>query len=337
MKGAYWLLTLGVSLLLLAGCGGGSDSVETAAKPPPIAAGLRMTIDDYSSPANVGVLTAKLSGYWDDAGLGILVSRPSHPRRPLRYLNEGLIDVAISHQPQVVLEQERGMPIVAIGSLVSRSTAAMIWLKGSGVERISDLKGKTIAIPGLSFQRAFLGSVLRRAGLTLSDVKVDEVGYRLVPALVSGQADAIFGASWNLEGVRLEAQGLEPVVTRVQSLGMPPYDELVVVTRRDYLSEQPQTIRVFMSALSRATTAAVENPKRAIDVIERSPQRARPVNRKVLEGQIEATLPLLSESGYMDPDQADRLVEWMQAEGMIEQPQASSELLTNEFLPRSGQ
>lgn len=295
-----------------------------------------MTIDGYSSPENVGILTAKLSGYFDDVNLGILVSRPSSPLRPLKYLNEELIQVAVSHLPQVVLEQEKGQPIVAIGSLVSRPTAAMIWLKGSGIERIADLKGKTIAIPGLSFQEALVGSVLRRAGLTLSDVKVKQVGYELVPALARGDADAIFGGSWNLEGIQLKAQGLEPVITRARDLGIPPYDELVLVTRRDYLAKEPRTIRVFMSALSRATAAAIESPERTLRVIKGSPQRTEAFSSGATRSKVEATLPLLSQSGYMDPGRAEDLVDWMHREGMIQKEIPVSAVLTNEYLPPSG-
>ena len=35
----------------------------------------------------------------------------------------------------------------------------MIWLRGSGIESVADLKGKTIAYPGIPFQKDFLAAI----------------------------------------------------------------------------------------------------------------------------------------------------------------------------------
>ncbi|HMI81275.1 MAG TPA: ABC transporter substrate-binding protein, partial [Solirubrobacterales bacterium] len=235
--------------------------------------------------------------------------------------------------PQVVLAREKGAPIVALGSLISQPTAAMIWLRNSGVSDIADLKGKTIAIPGLPFQRDFLEVALAQGGLTLADVKVKNVGYDLVPALVSGRADAIFGGSRNLEGAVLETWGLDPVITRVQDLGIPLYDELVLIARPDRVAENPRMIRGFMSALSRGTAAAVGDRESALDSIEGSGETNIEVGRRAKEVQLEATLPLLSRSAYMNPTQASELVHWMHEQGMIQRKLPASAFLTNAYLP----
>ena len=41
-----------------------------------------------------------------------------------------------------------------------------MWLPDSGIEEISDLKGKTIAYPGVPFQKDFLEYILEGAGLS---------------------------------------------------------------------------------------------------------------------------------------------------------------------------
>lgn len=342
MRAIYWLSALVAAILFLAGCGGGggSDSAETShreetiARPSQPSTGLRITLDGYPSPTNVGILMADKLGYFKDVGLDNLISHPASPGRPVRYVAGRWVDISISHQPQVALAQENGIPIVAIGSIIPQPTAAMIWLKRSGINGIADLKGKTIATQGLPFQEALLETVLARAGLTLADVKVEKVYYKLVSALAGGRADAIFG-TWNLEGAQLKARGLEPVVTSVQDLGIPAYDELVLIARRDRLSEDPQSIRRFMTALARGTAAAVKDPKRTIKVIEESIdaiQSSPKARRKEVKAQVEATLPLLSKSGYMNPDRASGLSEWMREQGLIERELPASELLSNDYV-----
>jgi putative hydroxymethylpyrimidine transport system substrate-binding protein len=234
----------------------------------------------------------------------------------------------------LAISQENEKPIVAVGSLVSQPTAAMIWLKGSGIERVTDLKGKTIAIPGLPFQKELLRSVLARSGLKLTDVNLQLVSYKSVPVLASGRADAIFGGSGNVEGAELRSLGLEPVITPVQDLGVPPYDELVLFAPRERVAEEPGLIRDFLSAVSRGTAAAMRNPRRAVEVVENGIEPNPDSTKKGIRAGVEATLHLLSESGEMDPDQAQRMVDWMQSEKMIRRALPVSELLTNEYLPQ---
>lgn len=328
-----WVLGVGATAALMVGCGGEGE-VKTAESPPERprqeARPFEVTLNGYAGPENAGIVMAEELGYFDDAGLEVSAYKPLSPVRPLKYVATGEVDLAVSYEPQVVLAQEEHVPVVAVGSLVSQPTAAMIWLEKSKIDGIGDLRGKTIAIPGLNFQRDLLRNLLARAGLTLADVTVRRVDYDLVPALVSGRADAIFGGAWNLEGAELEARGLDPVITRVSSLGVPPYEELVLVARRDRLARDPQSIRDFMSALARGTASALEKDPAftagvILDVSEKE-------NRKAMEAEVEATLPLLSKSGRMSPARASELVSWMKEEGLIERAPPVPGLLTNRYL-----
>ncbi|HEU4707255.1 MAG TPA: ABC transporter substrate-binding protein [Solirubrobacterales bacterium] len=289
---------------------------------------LRVTLDGFESPENVGIVLAEKLGYFAEAGLQVVFASPATPLRPVPYVVDGTDEIGISHEPEVILAKERGAPIVAVGSLVSQPTAALVWTKRSQIAGIADLKGKTIAIPGLSFQKALLQSVLARGGLTLADVKVLAVGYELAPALISGRADATFGGSWIVEGPILEGRGLTPVITPVQTLGIPAYEELVVIARSDLFSEEPDVIRAFMSAVARGNAAAVEDPEGAVEALEES---IGPVPRSAheIEAAVRKALPFLSTSPEIDPGSANRLVNWMYDEGAIERKPSISALLTN--------
>lgn len=292
-----WAAAVGMTLALLVGCGGSGDA-ETAEKRPDPDQKLRplsLTLDGYAGPETMGIVMADRLGYFEEAGLDVAISKPLTVVRPLKYVANREVDVAVSHEPQIVLAQEQGAPVKVIGSLIPEPTAAVVWLPESKIEGIAGLKGKTVAIPGLPFQEDFLRSVLARAGLTLGDVKVRRAGFELVPDLVQGRADAIFGGSWNVEGVELEARGLEPVVTRIQDLGVPAYEELVLIARPDWLSRDPQRARDFLAAVARGTAAASEeDPGVTAEAILELSEKT---NLKETEAAVEATLPLLSKGG----------------------------------------
>jgi putative hydroxymethylpyrimidine transport system substrate-binding protein len=320
-------LAVASAIVVLGGCGGGSG-----AERPKLLEPLTVTIDGWKGPQNAGILMAGVRGYFTEVGLHPTVLVPGRPNLSIKYVVDETDDLGVTHEPEAVLAKERGAPIVVVGSLVSQPTAAMIWLKRSHIKGIAGLKGKTIAIPGYSFQRKFLQSLLARGGLTLGDVKVEDVGYDLVSALTSGRADAIFGGAWNLEGTELEADGLEPVVTRVANLDVPPYDELVVVARSDRVAKEPKLIRDFMSAVKRGTAAAIEAPEEVVKTIEGYGETNPETSPEALKAQVKATSPLLSKNSYVSPEQARALVDWMHEEEMIQRKVPVAQLLTNAYL-----
>jgi putative hydroxymethylpyrimidine transport system substrate-binding protein len=328
---------------LLAGCGGGdeTETVEpvtttTAQKPPPPPPEILVTLDGYMGPQNAGLLVAEEKGYFDELGLNVSLRAPVEPRRPVTYVADRTDEIGVVQMPQAVLAREKGAPVVAVGSVVPRPTAAIIWLPESGIQSIADLRGKTIATPGIPYQEEFLQTVLERAGLKPEDVKIKHVRFNLVPALLHGRADAIYGGSWNLQGAALESLGAEPVITRLQSLGIPAYEELVVLVRTDTLAEEPEMVRDFMSAAVRGTRFAMGHPKAAAKAIEDGLEPNPRSTRKEIEAELTATLPLLSKSGHMDPAQTTALVDWMQKQGQIKSQISAADLLTNEYLPQPG-
>lgn len=345
-----WLVATAVTALLLASCGGGSGSgtVESTASrsaaKPRVAVRhterqhklehLDLTLAGLEGPESAGIVLADRNGYFTDAGLEVSVLTPVTPINSIEYVLNEFDDLGVAPEPQVVLAREKGFPIVAVGSLIPRPTAAMIWLGSSDIGGVEDLKGKTVAITGFSFQRDFLNSLLAQAGLTLKDVEVKTVGYRLVPSLVSGRADAIFGGSSNVEAVELESRGLHPVVTPLKDLGLPEYEQAVVIARRDRVSAEPKTIRRFMAAVRRGSVAAVKDPGAAADAIKAGDEQNPEASRKDTEAELERTLPLLSKAGRMSPRQARRLMAWMHSQGLIQQMSPVSSLLTNRYLSK---
>lgn len=300
---------------------------------PPPSRKWHVTVDGPEGATNIGIMTAKNRGFFSDVGLDVWVGSPEIPNRPVHYVADGTDALGLAQLPQVVIAKEKGLPIVAIGSVISEPTAAMIWLKKSKIQRISDLKGKTIAFPGIPFQERLLQAVLKRAGMTLEDVNLKPVAYGVVRVLLKGKVDAIFGGSENVEGAVLKARGASPVIRRVQSLGVPGYDELVVIARSRCVARYPRLIRAFMSAVARGTQAAIKDPRRAVRLIERDPESMSGVSWRETESQVEATLPLLSRSGYIDPRRADDLVDWMSEHGLTREEPPVAGLISNGYLP----
>jgi putative hydroxymethylpyrimidine transport system substrate-binding protein len=314
----------------LAACG--KKSEDTSGETQPVS----LTLDFYPNPDHAGIYMAQKLGYFEEAGLDVSIDAPAEPAAPIKQVAAGRSDLAISYEPEVALAREQGLDVVAIAALVNRPLTSMIWLKKSGINGVGGLKGKTVATAGIPYQEAFLNTILARAKLSPTDVKEVNVGFGLLPALVGGSAQAMLGGYSNVEGVDLRERGKEPVITPVDQLGVPTYDELVLVANRKALEEDPQKFRLFIAALERGTDAAVEKPSEATEAILEANHGLDP---KLTAAEVSATLPLLAARtqgqpfGYMNPDEWSTFAGWMRANELIEALPAPGELLSNAYLP----
>jgi putative hydroxymethylpyrimidine transport system substrate-binding protein len=314
----------------LAACGEKSEDVKGKKQP------FDLTLDFYPNPDHAGIYTAQKLGYFDEAGLDVSIQTPAEAAAPIKLLAAGKTDLAISYEPEVLLAQEQGLGVVAVGALVDRPLTSMIWLKKSKVGGIAGLRGKTIATAGIPYQDAYLKTILARAKMTPSDVKSVNVGFDLLPALVGGRAQAMLGGFLNVEGVDLRLRGKQPVVTPVDRLGVPTYDELVLVARRQEIEEDPEAIRLFVAALARGTAAAVGQPDVALKALLEANPALEP---KLTRAELAATLPLLEHPGgkrpygYMDPAQWKAFIAWMHENELISGQPPTSSVLTDAYLP----
>lgn len=321
-------LVIAIATLLaafaLAACG--EKSEDETGQPQPFT----LTLDFYPNPDHAGIYMAERLGYFEEAGLDVSIQTPSDPAAPIKQVAAAQTDLAISYEPEVVLAAEQGLDVLAVGAVVDRPLTSMIWLKDSKIGGIADLRGRTIATAGIPYQDAYLETILARADLTPDDVKTVNVGYGLLPALVGGQADAMLGGFRNVEGVDLRLRGKAPIVTPVDRLGVPTYAELVLVANREALEDDPEAIRVFLAALARGTAAAIERPNEATKaLLEANPD----LDPELTKAEVEATLPLLSRDGGLDPAGWDRFVAWMRENGQISGAPAASDLLSDDYLP----
>jgi putative hydroxymethylpyrimidine transport system substrate-binding protein len=330
MKLSRGVAAVSVAVVFLIGCGGGGDASTSAGRHREIRS-LAVTLNGWEGPETVGLVMAQSRGYFADEGLEADVLAPVNPTAPIRYVLDGTDDVAVAPEPQVVMAQAKGAPIVAIGSLVERPTASLIWPPGVGIFGISDLRGRTIGIAGLPYQPGFLQNMLAEEGLSLDDVKIRRLGYKLVPELAAGRVDAILG-SWDLEPFDLEARGPRPTLTRVQEHGVPHYDELVLVARRDRIAEDPQAFRSFMRAVLRGTATAVRHPDAAAETIDEGTESNPESSLAATKAQLLAVLPFLNESGHIAPRQVGRLVRWMYKRHLIKRELPLSEVFTDDYL-----
>jgi putative hydroxymethylpyrimidine transport system substrate-binding protein len=326
------LLAAGAIALGLSACGGGDEpSTGSPSNPQPFT----LDLDWYVNPDHAGIYSALDRGFFKQAGLDVEPQVPSDPSAPIKEVAAGRADLAVSYEPEVLLARNEGLDVQAVGAIVDRPLTSLISLPKAGIATAANLAGKTVGTAGIPYQSDYLQTILQTAGLPSSAAKEVNVGLNLLPTLIAGKVDAILGGFRNIEGVDLQQRGLDPRIVPVDQLGVPTYDELVLVARRSTVADHPEAIHSFISALARGTSYAIAHPQEAANSVLMAGKGLDPMQTRA---EVNATLPLLAGTpgkpyGFMDPGEWRAYAQWMADHDLISSAPRTSEMLTNQLLP----
>jgi putative hydroxymethylpyrimidine transport system substrate-binding protein len=326
---------LAVLAVGLAGCGEKKNTLSASASS---AQQLTVMLDWFPNADHVGIYQALANGDFAQAGLDVHVQVPSDPSLPLKLLAAGKVDAAISYEPEVLLARQQGAQIVSVGAIVQKPLTSIVSLASKHITSAAQLRGKRVGDAGIPYQHAYLTTILQHAGVPVSSVKETNVGDNLVPALVSGKIDAVLGAYWNYEAIQLAQMHKRTNVIRMDQVGVPSYNELVVVVRANTIINHPDVIRRFVQALARGYESARANPSGAVqNLVKASPG----LDPKLQLASVKATLPVFFPAGshpwgWQDPSQWNAYGQWMLSNHLISNPEVLIGASTNELLAGQG-
>jgi putative hydroxymethylpyrimidine transport system substrate-binding protein len=266
------------------------------------------------------------------------VEAPSNAATPLQLRAAGKVDVAIGYEPEVLLARNQYHPLVSVAAIVQRPLTSIISLASKHITSPRQLRGKTVGDSGIPYQHAFLQTILRHAGVPSRSVREVNVGEGLVPALVSRRVDAVLGAYWNYEAIQLAQLHKRPDVIHMDQVGVPTYDELVMVVRKSTIVDHAALIRRFVQAVARGYAAARSDPARAVgQLLAANPSLDRRLQLASVRATMSSFFPAAGHPwGWQDPAAWNVFGTWMLREHLIDNPVAIRDSNTNELLAGQG-
>ncbi len=276
-------------------------------------------------------------GYYRQAGIKVNFSYGISPNL-LQLVGAGRDEFAIADGTDTIAASANGIPITDVLTLYQRLPVAIFALKKSGILSVSDLRGKSIGVPG-RFGSTYAGllATLHSAGLGPKDVNIKAINFTQAESVVKGSVDAGVGYS-NNEPVLLRRHGY-----RIQTIETGAATNLVgpgVVVGRGLIARDPQLVHRFVQATLRGLADTIAHPPMAFAAARRihglSTLRGRDVAdqyavllRSIAFWHNHATRT--HGLGYADPLQWRQSVQTLKAIGQVPYTTQLASLETNRF------
>jgi putative hydroxymethylpyrimidine transport system substrate-binding protein len=281
----------------------------------PLAASEKMTVvlDWFVNPDHGPLFISLEKGFFSRQGLDVSFQVPSNPNDPPKLVAAKNADIAVSYQPQHYLHVDQGLPLVRIATLVATPLNTLVVLADSDIRNLAQLKGKTVGYSIGGFETVILKVMLESQGLSLDTVKLVNVNFSLSPSLFSKSTDAVIGAFRNFELNQMDIEGRPGRAFYVEEYGIPSYDELILVARRDDV--KALKFRKFVDALEEGVQFLINHPDESWKLFIRG--------RKDLDNQLNRlawrdTLPRFAlRPGALDRARYQRFAEFLKKQGLI--------------------
>ncbi len=301
---------LAVTALLLAACSSGLAGTGRAPAPLPAAAdpgsgaasgasgvvplSARAAFTAFSA-SNMPLWVALEAGYFREQGLEVEMTQIAGGPTLLAALRAGELDFASAGGPHIVLGNLQGLETVIVGASSNRMEGSI--LGRVGLQRVEELRGKTIAVTRLnsiSDQAARVG--LQRVGLQ-PDADVAFLASGGYPeSLAALDAGVVDGAS--LDGpflFEMRKRGY-PEVLNVSEMKI-PFALGVIGTSKRVIGERPELPERALRGLARAIRRLQTDRELGISILGRYSQME---DRELLAATIDRSVPLYQADLYPD-------------------------------------
>jgi NitT/TauT family transport system substrate-binding protein len=245
----------------------------------------------------------------------------------------GEIPFSVASGEQVLLARSQGLPVVYAFAWYDEFPISVVTAKELNVNEPADLRGKTIALPGM-FGANYIGieALLFSGGVNSSEVRYNSVGFNQVESFASGQSNIIVGYAAN-EPIVLRSQGFD-----FDELRVADYEQLTangIVTSEMTIANDPDLVRRMARAFAKGIADAAADPEEAYAIslkfVENLKDQDKDVQMQVLLVSIEFWGT--ERIGYSNPQAWENMNDLLTRMGMIPQPVDLSKAFTNEFVP----
>jgi len=313
------ILLVVIMTFLLAACGN-NDTSESNAENSNNNEGtkelteLTFVLDWTPNTNHTGLYVAQAKGYFEEAGLHVNIVQPPEGGAEL-LVGSGEAEFAISFQDSMMpaIVGDNALPIEAVAAVIQHNTSGIISRAGEGMDRPSGMEGKKYATWDLDLEKATIKQVVEKDGGDFGKVELipstvtDEVS-----ALKSESVDAIW-VFYGWAGVATEVAGLETDYFAFADID-PVFDFYtpVIIGNANWMAENPDITKAFLSAVKKGYELAIESPKEAGDILlEAAPELDKELvyaSQEYLKDEYQADA---SKWGYIDPVRWNAFYNWI--------------------------
>lgn len=336
MKKILALMLAGVMILSLTACGSNNKEDKKSGELKKITLCL-----DYTPNTNhTGLYVAKNQGFYEEMGLDVEIVQPTD--------DNGAVLMCAANQAQFAIKEQDGLAatfasddplgVTAVAAILQHNTSGIMSRKGDGIDTPKGLENKTYSTWDSPIEQAIIKHVVEK-----DRGNYDKIN--LIPYNVSSDVDAIKNKDTDAIWIFYGWAGIQ---AKVQNVDIDYFDfksiddvfdfyTPVIIGNNDFLKNNPDVAKDFLSATRKGYEYAIENPEDAAKIlIEEDTTGSLKGNEEfIIESQKWLSKQYIADAkewGVFDANRWNRFYKWLWDNKLIEKEIKENTGFTNEYL-----
>jgi len=299
---------------------------------------LRLSLEWFLNPDHLPLLVANRTGIFEEVGLEVEIIEPDEHFEPMKKIQSGELDVAVTETIHLVQDRAKGEPVLGFARFL-HTDGGVMFLRDSGIERPRDMcqlrdggRKTRVQYPGAPGLGG-LAIVKTMAEADGGSCNIDEVlepvneGFYHTKALQDGKADVATLIFYNFEMVEANIQGLNASFFSLKHWGVPDFCQLVFVTTPEHFQKNLPAMRSLVMAVRKAIDWIKIHPREAKTIYNAWTKQAEDdvMNNAILD----ATLFMFPNDQALTWEYYSNLEAWLLRTGQIQQPVGTQDYWSN--------
>lgn len=289
---------------------------------------------------HTGLYAAQKMGYYDAAGLDVKIVQPPENSAATQVCAAGQAQFTIEAQDTLAaaFTAENPIGVTAVATILQHNTSGIMSKSGSGMNKPAGLTGNTYLTWDTPIDLAIMKHVVESDGGDWSKVSIIPNTVTEEAQDINANPDHAIWVFYGWGGINAKVSGVD-----VDYFSFKDIDETfdyytpVIVGNNDFLKENPEAVKAFLSATAKGYEYAAEHPEEAAKILIESDDTGALTGCEelVTESQKWISEQYIADAdkwGYISSDRWNRFYDWLWENKLIEKQIDKDFGFTNEYL-----
>jgi NitT/TauT family transport system substrate-binding protein len=279
---------------------------------------------------------AKHNGWFEEAGLDVDVQDGRGSGNTLQLINAGQADVGQIQLGLIPAARQGGAKVQGIAGWSRRTDLCVLVDKDSPIEKIEDLKGKTLVVFAASPWAPYIDTFLAAGGLDHSNTTVEFVdASALFGTYTAGRADAMMSTVGAALPIAEASRPSKCLTSDMADLYFPSYG---LIASDDTIQNRPDVLKKLVAVQQRAWAELAKNPDLGVEAMIAERPDAM-LNPDVLREQIKLTVEYFDTPatqgkpiGWQAEEDWEAALKGMERAGVVQPGWNAGDYFTNDLI-----
>lgn len=297
---------------------------------------ITMVLDWTPNTNHTGLYVAQEKGYFKGAGLKVsIVQPPDNGATDLVASGGAQFGIDFQDTLAAAFSSDSPLPVTAVAAVLQHNTSGLISLKEKGIDSTRKLEGHSYATWDSPIEQKTLEYVVQKDGGNFDKVNLISTYVEDIVAALNADIDSVW-IYYGWDGIKCKQAGLDTNYLAFRDMDeIFDYYSPVIIANNEYISQNPDITRAFLSAVKKGYEDAAKDSEEAAEILCKNvPELDETLVKESQKYLSEQYIADADSFGIIDAERWNRFYNWLNENELVTNEIPENTGFTNDYLKK---